>query len=263
MEKYCNNCGNKGHYYRECKYPILSFGIILYDDSDINIKIVLIERKNTLSYIEFLRGKYKIENQEYIQLLFNRMNNKEKKLLVEYNFDTLWNNLWVNFNTINSRIKREYSQSKINFNILKSNFKFMVDNCDNFYEENEWEIPKGRRNNKEKNKSCAIREFEEETNISQDNYKIINNMVPLIEEYKGINNVNYKHVYYVAKVNNPLKVYINPKNKNQILEVKSINWFTKEECLQKIRTYSYSKINIIKQFFNFIENIDEDNIKNI
>ena len=54
MEKYCNNCGNEGHYYRECRYPILSYGIILYDDSEKeNIKIVLIERKNSLSYIEF------------------------------------------------------------------------------------------------------------------------------------------------------------------------------------------------------------------
>ena len=80
---------------------------------------------------------------------------------------------------------------------------------------------------------------------------------------KWTSQYNYKHVYYVAKVNNPLKLYINQKNKNQILEVNSINWYTKEECLQKIRTYSHSKINIIKQFFNFIENIDEDNIKNI
>ena len=85
MEKYCNNCGNEGHYYRECRYPIMSYGIILYDDSEKeNIKIVLIERKNTLSYIEFLRGKYDINNNEYIQLLFDRMNNEEKNLILNH-----------------------------------------------------------------------------------------------------------------------------------------------------------------------------------
>ncbi len=40
MDKYCNNCGNEGHYYRECRYPILSYGIILYDDTEKdNIKL--------------------------------------------------------------------------------------------------------------------------------------------------------------------------------------------------------------------------------
>ena len=58
--KYCNNCGNFGHIYKHCRHPILSYGIILYDDSiPDNIKIVMIERKDSISYIEFLRGKYK------------------------------------------------------------------------------------------------------------------------------------------------------------------------------------------------------------
>ena len=59
---------------------ILSYGIILYDNSNKNdIKIVLIERKNSISYIEFLRGKYNINSDLYIQLLFNRMSINEKK----------------------------------------------------------------------------------------------------------------------------------------------------------------------------------------
>ena len=84
-----------------------------------------------------------------------------------------------------------------------------------------------------------------------------------MEEYKGINNVNYKHVYYIAKVNSTLELYIDPTNKDQILEVNSIKWFNKKECLEKVRDYSYSKINVIKQFYDFIENMSADNIKNI
>ena len=266
MEKYCNNCGNEGHYYRECRYPILSYGIILYDDTDTdNIKIVMIERKNSLSYIEFLRGKYNLEDKGYIQLLFDRMNNTEKQIILNTDFDELWKNLWVNFDSINNRIKREYTQSKMNFDILKKEgcIEYFLKNSSNHYEENEWEIPKGRRNNREKNKCCAIREFEEETNIKSNNYKLIYNNVPLMEEYKGINNVNYKHVYYIAKVNSTLELYIDPTNKDQILEVNSIKWFNKKECLEKVRDYSYSKINVIKQFYDFIENMSADNIKNI
>jgi len=267
MEKFCNNCGNFGHYYRECKNPILSYGIILYHNFDDEIKIILIERRNSIAFIEFLRGKYDINSPEYIQLLIDRMNLEEKQLIIDNDFDTLWENLWVDLNNINNRIKREYEKSKIHFNTLKKrekiNLQYFVDNSSTKYVENEWEIPKGRRNNREKNKTCAIREFEEETNISEDKYKFFNNIVPLIEEYKGINNVNYKHVYYIAKINEFEELNINPNNSNQILEVNSIQWFTKEECFQKLRKYSKEKIKVVEQFFIFIENINDDNIKNI
>ena len=48
--------------------------------------------------------------------------------------------------------------------------------------------------------------------------------MPLIEEYKGINNVNYKHVYYIAKINEFEELNINPQNINQSLEVNSIRF---------------------------------------
>ena len=86
MENYCNNCGNYGHIYRNCRHPILSYGIILYHrevDSD-EYRIILVERKDSLSYIEFIRGRYKNpSNYEYIQLLISRMTEKEKKKAIK------------------------------------------------------------------------------------------------------------------------------------------------------------------------------------
>ena len=71
MEQYCNNCGNFGHIYRECRHPILSYGIISYHVDVENVpRIVMIERKDSLSFIEFIRGKYKnATNITYIELL--------------------------------------------------------------------------------------------------------------------------------------------------------------------------------------------------
>ena len=264
MEKYCNNCGNTGHYYKDCKFPILSYGIILFDNTNKdNIKIVLIERKHSLSYIEFLRGKYDVNNDNYIQLLFNRMSKNEKQDIVSKDFNNLWNNLWNNYDNVNQRIKNEYSVSKKKFNNLKYHDKLSKfnNNCIIHYEENEWEIPKGRRNNREVNKHCAIREFQEETNISSDNYSIIHNILPLSEEYKGINNVNYKHYYYVAKIHKYMDLKIEHTNKNQCMEVNSIKWCNRKECLEKIRDYSIEKVNIINNFFDFIEKIDQDKLK--
>ena len=114
MERYCNNCGFKGHYYRECKFPIMSYGIILYDDSDKkDIKIVMVERKNTISFIEFLRGKYNIDDNNYVQKLFDRMNVIEKKNILKYDFDRLWNDLWVDTSKINVVFKKNMKKVKL------------------------------------------------------------------------------------------------------------------------------------------------------
>ena len=63
---YCANCGKAGHLYRNCRYPILSYGIILYKVVNKNIKYLHIRRKDTIGYVEFLRGNYSLENNSYI-----------------------------------------------------------------------------------------------------------------------------------------------------------------------------------------------------
>ena len=56
----------------------------------------------------------------------------------------------------------------------------------------------------------------------------------------GINNVNYKHVYYVAEANKYIDLKINQSNKNQILEVTGP--YDKEHCSFLALTNSGNKI---------------------
>ena len=81
-DKYCNNCGIKGHLYKDCHNPIMSFGHILFRRD--NNKILMIQRKDSLCYIEFLRGKYDIFNINYIQILINKFTNEEKGNLIKH-----------------------------------------------------------------------------------------------------------------------------------------------------------------------------------
>ena len=271
MEKYCNNCGNKGHYYRNCRHPILSYGIFLYKENKEkkNIDIVMVERKDTLAFIEFLRGKYKsIYNVEYIQLLFNRLSIHEKEKLISYEFNELWKMLWIHTDTINRKIQNEYNISEKLFNGLKKgyynkdkefiNLQYFIDKSDTNYSCNEWEIPKGRRNKYENNRECAIREFHEETNIDTSFYKLYSNIIPLIEEYTGINNVKYKHVYYIGKLIKPHELYINEDNKQQYTEIKNIRWVNEEEASSLIRPYNHHKQDIVKSFFHFMKEYKKD-----
>jgi len=270
MEKihYCNNCGNIGHLYKECRHPILSYGIILYDDTNKkDIRIVMIERKDTIPYIEFLRGKYKtIHNVDYIKLLVSRFSIEERQRILTTDFDTLWEKLWIHTETINPRVKREYTTSKRNFNQLQSGFlhKDKMINLEQFiqethdtYETNEWELPKGRRNPNENNRDCAIREFREETNITNDLYSLFTNIVPMVEEYTGINNVRYKHLYYVGRIHTSCDLQINMDNRDQYTEVKNIKWLNKNECNSYIRDYDDHKRKVVNEFFSFIDTYDK------
>ena len=60
----CGNCGIKGHVYSNCKLPILSYGIILFTFLDEQPKILLVQRKDSLTYIEYIRGKYNINDKK-------------------------------------------------------------------------------------------------------------------------------------------------------------------------------------------------------
>jgi len=260
IKDYCNNCGNYGHLYKNCRHPILSYGILLYNSDS---KIVMIERKDSLSYIEFMRGKYSsIYDIEYIKLLFSRFSNDELEKIKKYDFDRLWSKLWIHTETINQRIKKEYKKSKSNFKKLKEgyildgamvNINILIDGVNKTFPMNEWEIPKGRRRIYENNRECAIREFNEETNITKSKYSLYDNTIPLTEEYTGINGVRYKHVYYIGYVDKDIELYIDKKNKDQYTEIKDIKWFTKEECLNNIRNYDNNKKKIINLFFNFLD----------
>jgi len=227
----------------------------------------MVERKDSLSFIEFLRGKYKTPlNRDYIKLLLSRMTIEEKGKLLNNTFEDLWSELWIHTENVNNRIKKEFQKSKVIFEGLsqginegkdKYSLETLVKECSGNYLLNEWEIPKGRRDGYENNKDCALREFHEETNINPEKYKLINNIIPLIEEYRGINNVRYKHVYYIGKINEDIPLVINHENKEQYTEIKDIKWLSEEECYEKIRDYDDHKRKIVKDFFHFQKNSSE------
>ena len=56
--QFCNNCTNQGHLFNQCRTPITSVGIVSFIKEKDTLKYLMICRKDSLGYIEFLRGKY-------------------------------------------------------------------------------------------------------------------------------------------------------------------------------------------------------------
>ena len=64
---YCNNCGKNGHLYHQCKLPITSIGIVAFRIKDQIPEYLMIRRKDSFGYIDFMRGKYSPYNINQIQ----------------------------------------------------------------------------------------------------------------------------------------------------------------------------------------------------
>lgn len=260
----CINCSNRGHTFKECYFPITSYGIIGFKKfkdatQEDKIKFILVQRKDTMGYIDFVRGKYDTRNkkEDIFKILIGEMTLEEKKRLLKYDFDTLWDKLWINKE---SRIyKNEYELAKKKFNNI--DVKGMIEGSllETKWDKTEFSIPKGRRNNSENVLECAIREFTEETGFKKTNIiNIINNRKPIEEVFFGSNDIAYRHVYYIAEIDTEEIPEIDKNNVLQAGEVKTILWFSYKEAMNVFRNYETTKrviihtVNkILKNYFSF------------
>ncbi len=259
---YCTNCGKLGHLYKNCKNPIVSYGIMLFKYINNNFHLLLVQRKDSISYIEFIRGKYSITNTSKLLTILSNITKNELNMILNHNFDYLWNLLWSSNidKTSAKKFEKEYSASMKKFNFIKSktntiNIYDILTVLKINYNETEWGIPKGRRNLNESDIDVAQREFEEETNIKSSDYVILKSINPIRERFVGTNNIKYDHIYYIAISYKNIIPTINYNNINQIIEIKNINFFTKEQSLKIIRKYENEKKKIINIGFNIINNL--------
>ena len=250
----CNNCGKFGHLFRHCKNPIVSFGCVLFRINNNVREYLMICRKDTLGYIDFIRGKYVLQDYEYITNMFKQMTNLEKKSIMENDFDTLWLNLWQNTHTSSTSLYRseeEISRSK--FNKLKCDkMQTIIDNSnrEDTWEIPEWGFPKGRRNYLEGEYECAVRETVEETGFVTDHMIRIKNILPFEEVFIGSNYKNYKHKYYLMYTEYDILTDMVHFDDS---EVSKMEWKTYDDCINSIRHYNIEKCNMITRIDNTLQ----------
>lgn len=255
-EMFCNNCGDKGHVFRTCKDPVISCGIILlrgvYEPLKLpvdpkTVSVLMVKRKDSMSYMEFVRGKYDLDNLEYVGSLIKNMTVAEQNLIVEEEFDTLWTRLWGSGRDSHSQ---EYNISKDKYEKLDR--KSLVNMNASAYTETEWGFPKGRRSRGETDAECAVREFWEETNILQDCYTLKED-VKFEETFSGTNNIKYRHIYFVALLKDSKGINLKQKlTPMQSKEISAVDWKTLNECKNIIRPHYVERKNLIGQVEKFV-----------
>lgn len=259
----CRNCGATGHIHRYCSEPIMSFGIICFRKNmeQQRLEYLMIQRRDSLSFMEFIRGKYELENIEYIKHLMNFMTVNERRLLMTTLFDDLWNQVW--YQAFMPKLTPEYFEAKEKFHKLKQGFEIKKSNnqrmvvslshllasTETKYHEPEWGFPKGRRRLKEKDVDCAVREFCEETGFVKEDVELQEDFTPYEEIFFGTNHIKYRHVYYISEItkNKDKKITIDPNNPHQAREVRKVEWFSGEEVLQNIREHNVERRELFQE----------------
>ncbi len=288
---FCSNCNQTSHDYKDCPEPITSWGIILVNLSMLRfniehhktnikshifnitptspdellilsqcmsyIKFLLVQRKHSIGYIDFLRGRYRIDNIDGINFLFQHMMKNEIENISIKPFDELWRDLWNNDETKLNNIQKEYTFAKQKFETLKSssdielNLDFYVKNVQPIYKSNEWGFPKGRKGKYESPKDCAVREFVEETNIPREKIKLIDLIDPIEENLIGTNGIKYRHIYYIAEI---IEDYLPEINGNN--EIGGMNYFSFNDSLSSIREYHIDKKEVLTSvYYYYLETI--------
>jgi len=221
---------------------IKSYGIIAYN----NDSILLIRKRITYAFIEFVNGRYEYHN---LIDLFNNMTSQEKLLILTFNFRFIWYhcNLTIQDN-------KYYKKAKIKFDLLQrspiaNKLKSMICRSNNV--ELLWEIPKGRQRKCENVLNTAIREFYEETSIKNDHYQILFDKNPIVHSFID-DNVNYIYYYYPALItNNNYIPMLNYSSNNMVFEISAIKFVPIKDL--HFYLHSDSFVNDIKKVYKNIK----------
>lgn len=237
----------------------------------------MIQRKDSLSFMEFIRGKYDTTNLAYIMKLLSGMTNSERTMIQSVPFETLWNHVWYQPST---RLSQEFDAARNKFVAIAAVLPSLIAASvpprlrdepsrsaspheehsrstsphESLRDEPEWGFPKGRRRLKENDLVCAIREFGEETGFTEQDVVIHAATAPFEEVFYGTNNILYRHIYYLAQMVNPnsSNPQINPANINQAREVRAISWFNIQETVSHIREHNQERKDLIDQVHKYI-----------
>jgi 8-oxo-dGTP pyrophosphatase MutT (NUDIX family) len=205
----------------------------------------MIRRRDTLGYIDFMRGKYSTQNTYYILNMLFQMTVQERQGLLSRSFDELWRELWgLTSSSSRRQYNSEEAHSRDKFARLASSGALQALVTQSLVEhppwkEAEWGFPKGRRNYGEKDYECALREFVEETGYPADVLRNFQNVFPFEENFMGSNYKSYKHKYFLSYID--FGNSISKRGTFQKEEVGEMAWKTMDECLAAIRGYNSEK----------------------
>ena len=203
MSDNCNNCKTRGVICNRCLHPITSVGIILFRINPATKKreYLMICRRDSIGYIEYLNGKYNQYNKDYIKTIISEMTCQERTSILNDDIIGLRSRLWggefkpFSLN-LQSDLKHNELKNGISYNGETYSLESIISEISVVWDDKEWGFPKGRHNNQETDIMCAYREFEEEAGYSRNHINILQpNFIYLLNKFV-IRTNNYPIVFF-------------------------------------------------------------------
>lgn len=191
------------------RHTVSSYGIIChrlkidFNARSVHPEFLLVQRKDSMAFVEFVRGKYVPDNHEYVRHLVSEMTTDEQQLVATQPFDVLWKIVWGGRPPSSSRYSVELVSSRRAHETLVElwggTLTKLINTTPGCLAEREYGFPKGRKSGGESDLNCAVREFQEETGVDTTCIHLYN-LRPQEEIFEGGNGILYRHVYFVARM---------------------------------------------------------------
>jgi len=282
-KNFCTNCGGNGHVFRQCIAPVTSYGVIMVRAANpFNLEeclvsssaavtgmeqealqFLLIQRRDSLGFIELIRGRYKATDIDYIRLHLGGITKDEQQRYRDGPFDVLWNSMWGLNHSHLYKNEFETAMAKwelIHKGVTDANGKLwtvddLIASAEPPKDTPEWGFPKGRRDAQESDYICAMREMEEETGVKERDVIAIQNIEPLNESFFGSNHVNYCHKYFIVWVPPSVNIKFNSENDHMRREIGDIQWLSLDQALARIRPENIEKKEVLLRAASLFRNL--------
>ena len=230
-----------------------SYGLVVYYVSPISkcITYHIVQRRDTVAYICFLRGKVEENN---LLRYFSLMTHNEKERLNKYQFSELWEDLYYGERK-ESDTDEDYKHAYKNFIRLKESGKIseLIKQSNDF--QLDWGIPKGKKKHPdEPDLVCALREYKEETH--NNSYIQFVDHEYLVDELKTDNWGTYITHFYIAwsrfqpRIRQKESKFGGISRADVSEETHNVIWATLEVCKSKLPPRLFD---IIKTVDNLIK----------
>jgi 8-oxo-dGTP pyrophosphatase MutT (NUDIX family) len=221
-----------------------SYGVILLRKRRESYECLMVCRRNTFCFADFVLGKYQESDLEYMMHLILNMTFTERNLIREGEYRGLWDRVYVKTRKPDGAF---YEQAKKKFERSRTNAIYLESKIPCLWKFPEWGFPKGHLNPHESMLDCAKRELFEETSISSSMYTIDQSINPFEEEFIGTNGHKYKNRFYIGFINDTCEPTLNMKNTGQIREISQIRWFPFSTASKIIRFHEHSKQCLLRE----------------
>ena len=228
-----------------------SYGLIVYTIHKAQVWFLLTRRRDTFSYECILRGLY---TPELLREYVINTTTDERDRLLRHDFDLLWKDLWVSpkrrlYRAELKRAKEVYEQNIEEIRKLIQEAPSVGNDI--------WEFPKGRMFVEENAYQCALREFEEETNVSSHLVTLMKDAGSFEDNYQGTDHKMYRSVYFLGNIPNgkalEFKYLECPHHIREPYisdEVMDIRWMTYQDATDTIIPSRKKVLDQVNDFLN-------------